>query len=105
MNNFAVTHFQVNGANISHHFQEIAAFGCFSLGMIARFEVLNDRGAWMYPRLFWECGVLGQLLYLEAHVIGIAATGIGCYFDDPGVLSSSLTCAIVCFSFPGFFCV
>lgn len=53
--------------------------------MIARFEVLNERGAWMYPRLYWECGVLGQLLYLEAHAIGISATGIGCYFDDPGM--------------------
>jgi hypothetical protein len=34
--------------------------------------------------LFWETGVLGQLLYLEAHAVGISATGIGCYFDDPG---------------------
>ncbi|KAI5062423.1 hypothetical protein GOP47_0022962 [Adiantum capillus-veneris] len=63
-------------------FQEIAGFGCFSLGMIARFESIKERGPWMYPRLFWESGVLGQLLYLEAHAIGISATGIGCYFDD-----------------------
>ncbi|MCO5554425.1 hypothetical protein L7F22_007955 [Adiantum nelumboides] len=63
-------------------FQEIAGFGCLSLGMIARFESVKERGPWMYPRLFWESGVLGQLLYLEAHAIGISATGIGCYFDD-----------------------
>ncbi|XP_039830274.1 uncharacterized protein LOC120691294 isoform X3 [Panicum virgatum] len=64
-------------------FQEIASHGCFSLGMIARFEpVLHDKGEWMYPRLFWETGVLGQVLYLEAHAVGISATGIGCYFDD-----------------------
>lgn len=63
--------------------QDIASDGCFSLGMVARFEpVLREKGAWMYSRLFWECGVLGQLLYLEAHAIGISATGIGCYFDD-----------------------
>ncbi|KAL5230686.1 hypothetical protein ABZP36_029462 [Zizania latifolia] len=64
-------------------FQDIASHGCFSLGMIARFEpVLREKGEWMYPRLFWETGVLGQVLYLEAHAIGISATGIGCYFDD-----------------------
>ncbi|XP_047045493.1 uncharacterized protein LOC124649968 [Lolium rigidum] len=63
--------------------QDIASHGCFSLGMIARFEaVLRDKGEWMYPRLFWETGVLGQVLYLEAHAVGISATGIGCYFDD-----------------------
>lgn len=53
--------------------------------MVARFEpVLHEKGAWMYPRLFWETGVLGQVLYLEAHALGISATGIGCYFDDDG---------------------
>jgi len=43
---------------------------------------LRERGAWWYRRLFWEAGVLGQALYLEAEAIGIRATGIGCYFDD-----------------------
>ncbi|KAK8939975.1 hypothetical protein KSP40_PGU015603 [Platanthera guangdongensis] len=63
--------------------QDIAADGCFSLGMVARFEpVLLEKNAFMYPRLFWETGVLGQMLYLEAHAVGISATGIGCYFDD-----------------------
>jgi hypothetical protein len=33
--------------------------------------------------LFWEAGLLGQVLYLEAEEAGIRATGIGCYFDDP----------------------
>ncbi|CAN8310811.1 unnamed protein product [Cochlearia groenlandica] len=64
--------------------QDIAGDGCFSLGMVARFEpVLREKGSWMYPRLFWETGVIGQVLYLEAHAMGISATGIGCYFDDP----------------------
>jgi SagB-type dehydrogenase family enzyme len=67
---------------ISCH-QEIASDGCFSLGMIARFEpMLRDHGAWFYPRLFWECGMIGQVLYLEAEACGIKATGMGCYFDD-----------------------
>ncbi|XP_073151709.1 uncharacterized protein [Henckelia pumila] len=64
--------------------QDIASDGCFSLGMVARLEPnLHDNGAWMYPRLFWETGVLGQVLYLEAHAVGVSATGIGCFFDDP----------------------
>ncbi|RWW84380.1 hypothetical protein BHE74_00007023 [Ensete ventricosum] len=67
--------------------QDIASDGCFSLGMVARFEpVLREKGAWMYPRLFWETGVLGQVLYLEAHAVGLSATGIGCYFDDDGMV-------------------
>jgi hypothetical protein len=51
--------------------------------MVARFEpAIREQGAWMYSRLFWESGVIGQILYLEAHAFGISATGIGCYFDD-----------------------
>ncbi len=68
---------------ISCH-QEIAANGCFSLGMIAEFEEpLRKYGAWFYPRLFWEAGAIGQVLYLEAEACGIRSTGIGCFFDDP----------------------
>jgi len=68
---------------ISCH-QAIAADGCFALGMIAEFErPLQHDGAWAYPRLFWESGVVGQVLYLEAEATGIRGTGIGCYFDDP----------------------
>ncbi len=64
-------------------YQSIAADGCFSLGMIAEFErPLRQYGAWFYPRLFWESGVVGQVLYLEAEAIGIRGTGIGCFFDD-----------------------
>ncbi|XP_031269721.1 uncharacterized protein LOC116128168 [Pistacia vera] len=64
--------------------QDIASDGCFSLGMVAHFEpTLRNNNVWMYPRLFWETGVLGQVLYLEAHAVGISATGIGCFFDDP----------------------
>ncbi|MEW5977869.1 MAG: SagB/ThcOx family dehydrogenase [Acidobacteriota bacterium] len=64
--------------------QSIAADGCFSLGMIAEFErPLREHGPWFYPRLFWESGVVGQVLYLEAEAIGIRGTGIGCFFDDP----------------------
>jgi hypothetical protein len=33
--------------------------------------------------LFWEAGMVGQVLYLEAEAAGVRATGIGCFFDDP----------------------
>ena len=63
--------------------QEIASDGAFSLGMIADFgDGRLSRGAWWYRRLFWEAGVLGQVLYLEAEAAGVRGTGIGCYFDD-----------------------
>jgi nitroreductase len=64
--------------------QDIAGDGYFSLGMIARLEpALRERGQWFYRRLFWECGLIGQVLYLEAEAAGGRATGIGCYYDDP----------------------
>ncbi len=63
--------------------QEIAADGAFSLGMVAEFgNVIRAQGPWWYRRLFWEAGILGQALYLEAEAAGIRGTGIGCYFDD-----------------------
>ena len=64
--------------------QDIAAEGFFSLAMVARVEAsLRDQGEWFYRRLFWECGVIGQVLYLEAEAAGGRATGIGCFYDDP----------------------
>ncbi len=70
-------------AQVSCH-QDIAGDGAFSLGMMAEFEPrLREGGAWWYPRLFWEAGLLGQILYLEAEAAGVRGTGIGCFFDDP----------------------
>ena len=64
--------------------QEIGGDGAYSLGMIAEFQQpLHNVGAWLYRRLFWEAGIVGQILYLEAEAAGIRATGIGCFFDDP----------------------
>jgi hypothetical protein len=63
--------------------QAIASDGCFSLGMLARFESpMQENGPWFYRRLFWECGMIGQVLYLEAEGSGVRGTGIGCFFDD-----------------------
>jgi SagB-type dehydrogenase family enzyme len=64
--------------------QDIAGDGAFSLAMIADYrDSLATYGAAFYRNLFWEAGMVGQLLYLEAEEAGIRATGIGCYFDDP----------------------
>ena len=64
--------------------QDIAADGFFSLAMLARFTAsLRDVGDWFYRRLFWECGLIGQVLYLEAEAARARATGIGCFYDDP----------------------
>ncbi len=64
--------------------QHIAGDGAFSLGMIADYiESLTAYGAAFYRNLFWEAGMVGQVLYLEAEEAGIRSTGIGCYFDDP----------------------
>ena len=63
--------------------QDIAADGCFSLGMLSAFaDPLQKYGPWFYPRLYWECGAIGQILYLQAEASGIRSTGIGCFFDD-----------------------
>jgi SagB-type dehydrogenase family enzyme len=70
-------------AQVSCH-QGIAGDSAFSLGMLAEFEGrLRQGGAWWYPRLFWEAGLVGQVLYLEAEAAGVRGTGIGCFFDDP----------------------
>jgi len=74
--------FRAKAQSISCH-QKIAGAGAFSLGMIAEFEEsIRSKGAWWYRRLFWEAGVLGHVLYLEAKAAGFGGTGIGCYFDD-----------------------
>jgi SagB-type dehydrogenase family enzyme len=63
--------------------QSIAGDGTFSLGMIARFREEVERAPYRYRHLFWETGMIGQALYLEAEAAGVRATGIGCFFDDP----------------------
>jgi hypothetical protein len=63
--------------------QEIAADGIFAVAMLADYRTsLEAFGPWFYRRLYWETGVIGQVLYLEAEASGIRGTGIGCFFDD-----------------------
>ncbi|MBK7541823.1 MAG: SagB/ThcOx family dehydrogenase [Candidatus Competibacteraceae bacterium] len=62
--------------------QDIAADCCFALGFLTEFAGPLQGNPWVYRELFWETGLLGQILYLEAEAAGIRATGIGCFFDD-----------------------
>jgi SagB-type dehydrogenase family enzyme len=63
--------------------QDIASDGFLSLGMIADVDAsLQTLGPSFYRHLFWESGVVGQVLYLEAEAAGARATGIGCFYDD-----------------------
>jgi hypothetical protein len=53
--------------------QATAADGFFSLGMLAEFaEPIRRHGDWFYRALFWEAGLVGQVLYLEAKAWGAA---------------------------------
>jgi SagB-type dehydrogenase family enzyme len=62
--------------------QDIAGSGAFSLGMIAKFKDVITAAPYRYRHLFWETGMIGQVLYLEAEAHGVRGTGIGCFFDD-----------------------
>lgn len=69
--------------------QAIAGDSAFSFGMLADFDgALAEEGPWFYRRLFWEAGMIGQVLYLEPEAAALRmgsalrATGIGAYFDD-----------------------
>jgi SagB-type dehydrogenase family enzyme len=73
--------FRQTATMVSCH-QDIAGAGAFSLGMITRFGDIVRRAPFRYRQLFWESGMIGQVLYLEAEAHGVRGTGIGCFFDD-----------------------
>ena len=62
--------------------QDIAGHSAFSLGMIAAFKQPVTDQPFSYRQLFWESGMIGQVLYLAAEAQGVRGTGIGCFFDD-----------------------
>jgi nitroreductase len=62
--------------------QEIAGHSAFSMGMIAAFKDPVGGNPFAYRQLFWESGMIGQVLYLAAEAHGVRGTGIGCFFDD-----------------------
>jgi SagB-type dehydrogenase family enzyme len=63
--------------------QDIASDGVLALAMLVDYRIpIETLGPWFYRRLYWEAGLVGQQLYLEAEAAGIRATGMGCFFDD-----------------------
>lgn len=73
--------FRQQAAMVSCH-QDIAGSGVFSLGMIAAFQDRIADKPYGYRQLFWESGIIGQVLYLAAEACDLRGTGIGCFFDD-----------------------
>lgn len=71
-----------NAAKTVSCHQPIASDSAFSLAMVAEFSDTVEAAAWQYRYLFWEAGLIGQVLYLQAEAAGVRGTGIGCYFDD-----------------------
>lgn len=62
--------------------QAIAADGAFAVAMLAEFDAVIGPAPWRYRRLFWEAGLVGQVLYLAAEAACRRGTGIGCFIDD-----------------------
>lgn len=73
---------QKAAAKLSCH-QKIVSDSAFSVAMLSEFDAALNDGAWSYKHLYWEAGILGQVLYLEAEASDLRGTGIGCFFDDP----------------------
>ncbi|QSA99271.1 nitroreductase family protein [Methylococcus sp. EFPC2] len=69
-------------AKTIHCHQAIATDSAFALGMLTEYADVLKPAPWRYRQLYWEAGLLGQVLYLEAEALGLRGTGIGCYFDD-----------------------
>ncbi len=61
--------------------QQIAADSSLALAMLA--ELPADSPQTRYDGLLREAGALGQVLYLESESLGLGASGIGCFFDEP----------------------
>lgn len=68
--------------------QDIASDSCFTVAMIGNLtQAVDSFGPFSYRELHWEAGYIGQILYLEAEALGFRGTGIGCFYDDPILLT------------------
>jgi nitroreductase len=60
--------------------QALGSDAILGLALLAEFQPLPT--PWAYRERLMEAGLLGQALYLQAEALGLAGTGIGCFFDD-----------------------
>ena len=63
--------------------QDLAGNACVSFSMVGDFDratrSYGDRG---YRYVHFEAGAIGQAFYVAAESLGLAATGIGAFYDD-----------------------
>jgi len=63
--------------------QAIASGGAFTAAMLSPLpSILEKEGSFGWRRVYWESGIIGQILYLESQAEGLRGTGIGCFFDQ-----------------------
>ena len=60
--------------------QALGSDAILGFALLAEFQPLPT--PWAYRERLMEAGLLGQVLYLQAEALGLAGTGIGCFFDD-----------------------
>lgn len=64
--------------------QDLAGNACVTFSMIGDLDravrTYGDRG---YRYVHFEAGAIGQRMYLAAEALGLGATGIGAFYDDP----------------------
>lgn len=63
--------------------QDIAGDSSFTIAILSPFSKNLQNNPAQYKELFYEAGMIGQILYLQAEAYNFRGTGIGCYFDDP----------------------
>ena len=76
-----------SGASCGQH-----RYASFTLGMVAKLEenLLEKFGCDYYLNLHWECGIIGQFLYILATSIGYGACGMGCFLETRSFKDFSL---------------
>jgi SagB-type dehydrogenase family enzyme len=60
--------------------QALGSDAILGFALLAEFNPLPEPSA--YRARLQEAGLIGQVLYLQAEAMGLAGTGIGCFFDD-----------------------
>eukprot|EP01124_Arcella_intermedia_P007677 TRINITY_DN14743_c0_g1_i1.p1 TRINITY_DN14743_c0_g1~~TRINITY_DN14743_c0_g1_i1.p1 ORF type:complete len:719 (+),score=206.46 TRINITY_DN14743_c0_g1_i1:16-2172(+) len=65
-------------------FQPIALHCSYHLSFFTELHQLlqTHQDPSIYKQVNWEAGIIGSLLYIEAHARGFGATGMGCFMDD-----------------------
>eukprot|EP01084_Bolivina_argentea_P296927 511463_1 len=66
--------------NMACH-QNLCSNASFTIDFCVDLNIIMKNG-YDYSISHWECGFIGQLLYIHMECIGLGATAIGCYLDD-----------------------